>query len=407
MTLYGVVDTGYRSVSAGDNKFSGMANGSNASNRLGFKGTEDLGGGMKANFVMEGDLAPNDGTNAGFKFLRQSTASLSGNFGEVRLGRDYTPAFRVFGIVDPFGTVGVGSAGNILWSTVATEASIGAQAAANAAGTFVTANRGTGVATTAPSAKSAAKLPASLTYADPNVVRANNSFAYYSPNFSGVTASLMYSAGTQNTATEKAQGRMTGLSLNYTNGPLTLAYANQVTKGGNAGALPTAASATLQPVGATCSAPSTKDTTSISGYQVCNAALQAGVAASENQKYTTNFLAGSYDLGVAKASLGYREEKIDMVSDSGKIKGMIYGVSAPLGAVTLKASYITKKIDGDKAGNQFALGAVYDLSKRTALYTTYSELKNEAGFANTVGSAAASEGGIKVKGFDIGVRHSF
>ena len=117
-TLYGVVDTGYRSVESGSNKFSGLANGSNLSNRLGFKGTEDMGGGMSAGFVMEGDLVPSDGTASGFKFLRQSTVGIMSGLGEVRLGRDYTPAFRVFGIVDPFGTVGVGSAGNILWSTV-------------------------------------------------------------------------------------------------------------------------------------------------------------------------------------------------------------------------------------------------------------------------------------------------
>lgn len=356
VTLYGVVDTGYRSVDSGANKFGGMANGSNASNRLGFKGTEDLGGGMKANFVMEGDLAPNDGTNAGFKFLRQSTVSLSGNFGEVRLGRDYTPAFRVFGIVDPFGTVGVGSAGNLLWSTVVD----------TTGGTGIPADS-TFLTNAAASAKPAAQTTARITAADPSVVRANNSFAYYSPNFSGFSGSLMVSTGIQNTYLLKKQGDMTGLSLNYGNGPLTLAYANQVTKGGE--------------------------------------------VATDNQKFTTDFLAGSYDLGVAKAALGYRTEKLALPGGDLKTKAMIYSVTAPMGAVTLKASYITKKADlgdgSEKAGNQFALGAVYDLSKRTALYTTYSQLKNEAGFANNVGSAAASAGGVKSKGFDIGVRHSF
>jgi len=370
VTLYGVVDTGYRSVTSGDNKFGGMANGSNASNRLGFKGTEDLGAGLKANFVMEGDLAPNDGTNAGFKFLRQSTIGLAGNFGEVRLGRDYTPAFRVFGIVDPFGTVGVGSAGNILWSTVVDTTGIDA-AAIPADGTFTT--KGAAVAA-AGATGPAATTTARLTVADPSVVRANNTFAYYSPNFSGFSGSLMVSTGVQNTYSLKKAGDMTGLSLNYAIGSLTVAYANQVTKGG------------------------TTQTATVTG--------------TDNQKFTTDFLAGSYDFGVAKAGLGYRAEKLSFgAGDDIKSKAMIYSVSAPMGAVTLKASYITKKVDvgdgSEKAGNQFAVGAVYDLSKRTALYTTYSQLKNEAGFANNVGSAAASAGGVKSKGFDIGVRHSF
>ena len=408
VSLYGVVDTGYRSVTSGTNKFDGMANGNNMSNRLGFKGAEDLGAGLTANFVLEGDLAPNDGTAAGFAFKRQSTIGLAGSFGEVRLGRDYTPAFRVFGIVDPFGTVGVGSAGNIMWSTVATTASISAQAAATGMSTFVTTNRGT-ISTSTPAANSAATLPASNTYAEPNLVRANNSFAYYSPDFSGFKASAMYSAGTQNTATERAQGKMTGLSLNYTNGPLTAAFANQETKGGYTGALAVAASNALVKADGTCATGTTAHAT-LAG--VCSVPAQAGQAATDNQKVATNFLVGSYDLGVAKLALGNRTEKLSIAgATAAKTNSTIYSVTAPVGAVTLKAAYIDKKADlgagSIKAGTQFALGGVYDLSKRTAVYATYAELKNEAGFGNSVGSAAASAGGVKSKGYDIGVRHSF
>jgi len=398
VTIYGVVDTGYRSVTSGDNKFSGMANGNNMSNRLGFKGTEDLGGGLQANFVIEGDLTPNDGTAAGFAFKRQSTIGVTGAFGEVRLGRDYTPAFRLFGVVDPFGTVGVGSAGNIMWSTSVAMPSLTAQEAANTAGTFVTSNRGTDISTATPASKSAATLPASLTVADPNLVRANNSFAFYSPDFNGFKANLMYSAGAQNTASEKAQGRMTGLSLNYGNGPLTLGYGNQVTKGGDAGALGTAAGCKTW-VGTACTVA---------------AAATSGTAATDDQKLATNFLVGSYDFGVAKAGLGYRTEKMSAAAGlKASSKSTIYSVSAPMGVVTLKAAYISKKIDitdltngSLKAGTQLALGAVYDLSKRTALYGTYSELKNEAGFLNNVG-VAMSANGLKSKGFDLGIRHSF
>lgn len=383
-TLYGVVDTGYRSVESGSNKFSGLANGSNLSNRLGFKGTEDMGGGMSAAFVMEGDLVPSDGTASGFKFLRQSTVGIMGGFGEVRLGRDYTPAFRVFGIVDPFGTVGVGSAGNILWSTVlggalttaANPTDLSSQQVQDLTSTFTTAAKQT---TTA--AAPASMTGSRLILADPNVVRANNSFSYYSPDFSGFKASLMYSAGIQNTFSLQNQGAMTGLSLNYAKGPLVVAYANQITKGGQIQA---------------------------------GSGLTATVG-TDNLSFTTDFLAASYDLGVAKAGLGYRTEKMGDKTSSLNTKAWIYSVSAPLGALTLKASYITKKADvavapyalKTDAGDQFAVGAVYDLSKRTALYATYAQLSNKAGFANNVGSAAASIGGVKSSGFDVGVRHSF
>ena len=343
-----------------------------------------MGGGMSAAFVMEGDLVPSDGTASGFKFLRQSTVGIMGGFGEVRLGRDYTPAFRVFGIVDPFGTVGVGSAGNIMWSTVygaplsttAAPNDLTPQQVQDFTSTFSTAARQS-TTTASPASLTSARL----TIAEPNLVRANNSFAYYSPAVSGFKASLMYSAGIQNTFTLKNQGAMTGLSLNYANGPVVVAYANQITKGG----FIQAGSGTATTVG------------------------------TDNLSFTTDFLAASYDLGVAKAGLGYRTEKMSDKFVSLNTKAWIYSVSAPLGAVTLKASYITKKAElaagpftaSTDAGDQFAVGAVYDLSKRTALYATYAQLSNKAGFANNVGSAAASIGGVKSSGFDVGVRHSF
>jgi len=419
VTLFGGADLNVRNVTSGTNKFSGMAQDGIYSSRFGVNGTEDLGGGLKGNFHFEGGMNPDVGTSAGFNFTRKSTIGLAGGFGEVRLGRDYTPLFTVAGIADPFGTNGVGSSYNMANAWVEVASSISAQAAANEAGTFVTTNRGN-IATTAPSAVSAAAVPASYTYADPNAVRANNSIAYYSPAFNGFSAALMYSFGGENTNTQKDVGTMTSLKLAYANGPINVAFANQVTKGGNAGALATSSALSLGPVaagvqGALTAAAQTSCTTAggilatVNGTAnaACYSAATAGTAATEDQKYTTNFLAGSYDLGVAKLSLGYKTDKISEPGDSFTAKSMIYGVTAPVGALTLKASYVARKIEGEKQGNQFAVGAVYDLSKRTSVYTTYSVLKNEAGFGNTVGSTVASAGGVKSKGFEAGVKHNF
>ena len=179
VTLFGGADLNVRSVTSGTNKFSGMAQDGIYSSRFGVNGTEDLGGGLSANFHFEGGMAPDVGTSAGFNFTRKSTVGLAGAFGEVRFGRDYTPLFTVAGIADPFGTNGVGSsynlanglavvipsgtqfivdAGGVLTNagSDATKASaISAQAASNAAGTFLTANRGD-IATTTLGARSAA-----------------------------------------------------------------------------------------------------------------------------------------------------------------------------------------------------------------------------------------------------------
>lgn len=419
VTLFGGADLNVRSVTSGTNKFNGIAQDGIYSSRFGVNGTEDLGGGLKANFHFEGGMAPDVGTSAKFDFQRKSTIGLSGGFGEVRFGRDYTPLFTIAGIADPFGTNGVGSSYNLANAVTSVETSIGAQAAANATGTFVTPNRGN-IATTAPSAVSAAAVPASYTIADPNAVRANNSIAYYSPAFNGFSAALMYSFGGENTNTQKDVGTMTSLKLAYANGPINVAFGNQVTKGGNAGALSTPSAMSIGPVaggvqGALTAAAQTSCTTAggilatVNGTAnaACFSAATAGTAATEDQKVTTNFLAGSYDLGVAKLSLGYKTDKWSVPGDTSEtLKSMIYGVSAPMGALTLKASYVTRKGD-EKMGNQFAVGAVYDLSKRTSVYTTYSVLKNEAGLGNTVGSTVASAGGLKSKGFEAGVKHSF
>lgn len=420
MTLFGGADLNYRNVTTGANKFSGMAQDGIYSSRFGVMGTEDLGGGLKAGFHFEGAMGPDTGTSAKFDFQRKSTIGVSGGFGEVRMGRDYTPLFTIAGIADPFGTNGVGSSYNIANAITGVEASISSQAAANAAGTFVTANRGN-ISTTAPSAVSAAAVPASYTLADPNAVRANNSIAYYSPAFNGFSAALMYSFGAENTNTQKKAGTMTSLKLAYANGPINVAYGNQVTKGGNAGALATSSALSLGPVAGgvqgALTAAAQASCTAAGGIlaeangtanAACFSAATAGTAATEDQKVTTNFLAGSYDLGVAKLSLGYKTDKWSVPGETNPtVKAVIYGVTAPVGALTLKASYVTRKGD-EKIGNQFAVGAVYDLSKRTAVYTTYSVLKNEVGYGNTVGSTVASDAtGLKSKGFEMGVKHTF
>ena len=87
-------------------------NGLNTS-RLGVRGVEDLGDGLKAGFWLETGLNPDTGTTSdGTRFWnRRSTVSLSGKFGEVRLGRDFTPSYTGNSDYDPFGDNGVAAAG--------------------------------------------------------------------------------------------------------------------------------------------------------------------------------------------------------------------------------------------------------------------------------------------------------
>jgi len=131
VTLFGVVDVGMtRGTASGTGSASKTALTSSNLNgsRLAFRGTEDLGGGMAASFWLEAGISPdtgqgsatntnnqNSGSTAapagtqGLTFNRRSTVSLSGNWGEVRLGRDYTPQFWNISTFDPFNNNGVGA----------------------------------------------------------------------------------------------------------------------------------------------------------------------------------------------------------------------------------------------------------------------------------------------------------
>ncbi|MCU6434674.1 porin [Undibacterium sp. Jales W-56] len=104
VTVYGIVDAGFQSLDTGAGKVSRLQSGQESGSRLGFKGTEDLGGGLKANFVLEMGLNVDDGTSGqGSKaFGRRSLVGLSGDFGSVDLGRDKTPTFKFFDNFDPF-----------------------------------------------------------------------------------------------------------------------------------------------------------------------------------------------------------------------------------------------------------------------------------------------------------------
>jgi predicted porin len=119
VTLYGTVDVNGRFVK-NDNqarRFSMATDGLNSS-QLGFRGVEDLGGGLRAGFNLLASVGADDG-DTGFglannKFwTRRSTVSLFSPAGELRLGRDYTPTFWNSTIFDAFGTVGLGSSLNV------------------------------------------------------------------------------------------------------------------------------------------------------------------------------------------------------------------------------------------------------------------------------------------------------
>ena len=193
VTLFGIVDTNVSyldgvSNAAGTNTESkyGIGTSGNATSRLGFRGVEDLGGGLKAGFWLEGQIFGDDGNASGFNFKRRSTVSLAGGFGEVRLGRDQVPSYTKFISYDVFGQVDMGQfMGWSNWN----------------GNNQTTANNNN----------------------DANGIRSSNMISYYTPNFSGFTAGLGYGFDEKSDATNSKKGRYVGGYVAYDNGPLSVA----------------------------------------------------------------------------------------------------------------------------------------------------------------------------------------
>ena len=101
VTLYGKLDLGFAKAAGSADKQ--VADGS--SSRVGFRGVEDLGGGLKALFQFEHRFNPDTGTVTNTAFWHGlSTVGLGGSFGTVNLGRQYTAAFSLItDVIDPFG----------------------------------------------------------------------------------------------------------------------------------------------------------------------------------------------------------------------------------------------------------------------------------------------------------------
>jgi predicted porin len=128
VTLFGVIDTNLAQYSAsGTSSVNRVGTDGLTSSRWGLRGSEDLGGSMRASFWLEGAFSGDTGsigsTNTNNQstgaatgiFGRRSTVSLAGNFGEIRAGRDLTPVFNNLSEFNVFGSNGTGNVGALFY----------------------------------------------------------------------------------------------------------------------------------------------------------------------------------------------------------------------------------------------------------------------------------------------------
>ena len=137
VTLYGIADGDLRFDHTNLGTLKSVGSGGESGSRWGIRGSEDLGGGLKANFIFEQgfDITDNSvpqgsiggGASGGFGgsstqphsstgsrlFGRTATVGLAGPFGEIRLGRGYNPLFLVQATADPFGAGFVAQVSNL------------------------------------------------------------------------------------------------------------------------------------------------------------------------------------------------------------------------------------------------------------------------------------------------------
>ncbi|PRC93652.1 porin [Solimicrobium silvestre] len=194
VTVFGTLDAGMTYANTGtqaplntaNDKWS-MDSGVSQASFIGFKGVEDLGGNLKAIFQLEAGIQIDNGTSsqANTLFNRASWVGLSGDFGTVTAGRQFTPLYEAVKTIDPFQLGMAGSASNLM--------STGGASIVN--GAIVAGNSVTNVAQ-------------------------NNSLRYASQSVSGLSAIVNYSFGEQ--AGNTNAGRDIGATVNYANGPLSL-----------------------------------------------------------------------------------------------------------------------------------------------------------------------------------------
>ena len=111
VTIFGTVDAGLTRLTGSKGSVTGVSTSNANISRIGFRGIEDMGGGLKAQFWLEAgyDVDTGNGKTGGaLSFNRRSTISLMNDYGELRMGRDDSATFLNTLIFDPFLTNGVG-----------------------------------------------------------------------------------------------------------------------------------------------------------------------------------------------------------------------------------------------------------------------------------------------------------
>ena len=366
VAMYGVLDADLTWTDSGYGRKMAVGTGGLSASRFGFKGSEDLGSGLKAVFLLEaglsmdtqsmGNSAPTLGINATVAstggangtgpqiFSRQGNLGLEGNWGGIYSGRLYTGTYTgMTSVGDPVG-------------------------AGLFAGSTATSSHGM-------------------------TTRVNNGIAYKTPNLNGFSGWFTYSTGADNnlsgnaltaagatTNTNDKAGRGYDLAFFYSNGPFN-------------------AVASLW-----------------SFYKT--SWLTTGET--DLAKAKGSLLAANYDFKVVKLHGVYLAGKIDggnyenVTKAFSKTGTAFVSAVIPVGAGSIVVNRIgfDDKSSLNKDFNAWSIGYLYDLSKRTTLYADYGKLTNNGNSTQSLLDGGDSVGTLSAagqdpSGFMLGMRHKF
>jgi predicted porin len=378
VTVYGIIDAGYvdsetkltRGTASAKIEQTGISNSPLQTSRWGLRGTEDLGGGLRAGFQLEAGLVTDSSaTTAGTSNLgnRPSFLSLSSSsWGEARIGRQDTPIHASFG---KFNTGGLNNMPGSIYSTFGTSLTVGA---ADTLAENINPDSGSVGLLSADEGASLGRYETTI----------DKAVTYTTPVINGFQAQIIYSNETTklNASTSeasgsgKAQGKQQGFNISYNLGKLDVGYARHERK------------ATV------------------------NAGLNTttGAAATASSAESTQEAFGaSYDFGVVKAFAQHFKMKNETQAGTlFKNDATEVGVRAPISGtkVTLWASYLEGKNEFNSANKfdrtGYQVGALYALSKRTNLYGIYGdqELKGKSNLQGTK---------LEQTAYSVGLRHTF
>lgn len=190
VTIFGRLDASIGNENIDDVSTTKLFSGNLAPSRIGFAGTEDIGGGLRANFALEGGLDVDDGTTAvdGVQFDRASWVGLSGGFGAIRAGLISSPFKDIFDL----------GVSNNLYDSAFTPTEIAYISGAVGTATGVTNFIG----------------------------RPSNTVRYDTPSFAGFSAGVSVSLD-ENVAPANANSAVTSLNLRYRSGALDAGVGHQ------------------------------------------------------------------------------------------------------------------------------------------------------------------------------------